>query len=143
MLLVSPLRHEEVGVLHPPAHLKGNDNLPGLALESLAYLGNGLVEQVLVGLVELALVFVGETLVHGAVLHVYVVDERVLVVLVVRYREHVHIGYCVAHDLTLGHKLLQQEIALLECLGLLKLQLLRTFQHPVVYPFAQVARVSL
>ena len=113
MSLVSSLWNEEGGVFHFPVHLKGNYNLFGCTVEAFPDFRNGRQEQFLVALVQFALVFIGETLVDGAVLHVYIIDVGVFLAVIINDGEYVHVGDGVANYLALAYEIVQQQMLLL------------------------------
>ena len=122
MLLVAALRHEELRIVQRPLHLERHNNLLRLALESLPDLWNRSKQQLLVGFIELALVFERETLVYGAILNVNIVDERRAVSLVVHNGEHINVGDGMAHNLTFSAETLYKQVLLLQFFRLFKLQ---------------------
>ena len=142
MLLVAPLRNEKLRVAQFPLHLERYDNLFRLTAEPFPYLRYGLRKQVLVALVEFAFILVGEALVNGSVLYVNIINVRVLLVVVIRYGEHVHVVDGVAHHLALRHEVLQQQITFLQPFSLFKLHELRVGHHALVDPFRQFASVT-
>ena len=122
MLLVAALRHEKLRIVQRPLHLERHNNLLRLTLEPLPDLWNRSKQQLLVGFIELALVFERETLVYGAILNVNIVDERRAVSLVVHNSEHVHVGDGMAHNFALGAETLYKQVLLLQFFRLFKLQ---------------------
>ena len=141
--LVAPLGYGEGDIGELPVHLKRHDYLFGLAAKALPDFGYGIVEQLLVRLVEHALVLEGETLVHGAILDVHVVDKSQLVALAGGNGKHVYIGDGMAHHLALAYKICQQEVLLLQLFGFFKTQCLCKLLHPCKEQFAERARVAL
>ena len=133
VLLVATLRYEERCLGELPVYLKRNDNLLSLAFESLAYLGYGCKQQLAVGFIELAFVLEGETLVYGAILYVYVVDEGGSAYIVVDDGEDVDVGYGVAHNLALGTESFDEKVLLFQLFGFLKLQFLCFSLHFLVH----------
>ena len=106
MMLVATLGNKKLGILQFPLHLKRYDDLFRRAAEPLSDIRNGLDQQILVAFVKLAFILIGEALVDGTVLDVYIINVRVLLVLVIRDGEDIYIGDCMAHNLTLRNEVL-------------------------------------
>ena len=131
------------GVVECPFELERHYNLAGRAAKALPDVRDGREEQVGIGLVELAVVFEGKTLVDGAVLDVYIVNVGVVVGLVIGYAEHIYVGNGMAYHLAAAHETLQEQVALLDNLCPLKLQLLRQGLHLLIQQLAELAGVAL
>ncbi len=91
VMLIAALWDENLRVFDFKVEFEGHNYLFCRTPEALSYLRNGIVEQFLVCFVEFPLVFVSETLVDGAIFHVYVVDEGILVGIIIGNGEYVHV----------------------------------------------------
>ena len=120
MLFVAALWHEESAVFQLPFQLEGHYYLLCSAVESCAYLRYGIVKELFVGFIELALVLECETLVDCPLPYVNVVDKRSRLVVGVCDAEYVYIVNRVAHDLALRAEVIEHHILLFELLSLLK-----------------------
>ena len=143
MLFVASLRHEESGVFQLPFHLERYDDLLRSGVETLPDFRYGGNQKFLVALLQLALVLVGKALVDGAVFHVNIVDEGVLIGVIIHDCEDIHIGNRMAYHLAFCLKIIQQLVLLLVFFGYFKAEKFGIFHHQIIEIFAYFPGVSL